>query len=69
MSVWSEEEGLFEGGTQGTGCGSTLQGATYATSEVTVQQDLLLSWDRGFNDDDVQVWGATAGAYRFVRRD
>lgn len=58
----------FEGGTEGRSCESTLMGARYATSEVVLRDDGLDSWDRGYDAQDRQVWGATAGAYRFVRR-
>jgi hypothetical protein len=58
----------FTGGTRGEGCESTLMGARYATSEVELRDDGLDSWDRGFNAQGTQVWGATAGAYRFLRR-
>jgi hypothetical protein len=53
----------------GKGCGSTLNGASYATSEVLLESTLLLSWDRGFDARDQQVWGATAGGYVFDRLD
>ncbi|MEZ4390637.1 MAG: chromophore lyase CpcT/CpeT [Polyangiales bacterium] len=58
----------FEGGTRGQECESTLMGASYATSEVILRDDGLESWDRGFNSQGRQVWGATAGAYVFQRR-
>jgi CpeT protein len=58
----------FVGGTHGKGCGSTLNGASYATSKVELYADRLTSWDQGFNGDDVQVWGATAGPYIFDRK-
>lgn len=61
-------DGRFEGGTRGEGCESTLMGARYATSEVVLREDGMDSWDRGFDARMRQVWGATAGAYRFVRR-
>ncbi|MFO0630372.1 MAG: chromophore lyase CpcT/CpeT [Polyangiales bacterium] len=61
-------DGRFTGGTRGQGCESTLMGARYATSEVELRADGLDSWDRGFNAQGQQVWGSTAGAYRFVRR-
>ena len=57
----------FEGATRGDGCSSSLAGAAYATSEVTITRDVLTSWDRGFDATGEQVWGATAGAYEFVR--
>ncbi len=63
--------GVFSGGTQGNGCESTLRGAAYATSEVTMTNDSLVSWDRGYDAAGKQVWGAEKGGYRFdkVSRD
>ncbi|MGE3180048.1 MAG: chromophore lyase CpcT/CpeT [Phycisphaerae bacterium] len=59
--------GGFAGSTRGTGCESRLAEASYATSEVVITEDLLQSWDRGFDADHQQVWGATKGPYIFVR--
>ncbi len=61
------DSGSFEGATRGKGCSSKLGDAAYATSEVTITRDLLTSWDRGWSASDGQAWGATKGAYRFVR--
>lgn len=60
-------DGTWSGGTDGTGCSSALRGATYATSEVTLSATELRSWDRGFDKDGKQVWGAEKGAYIFKR--
>lgn len=57
----------FVGSTLGSLCTSTLRGAAYATSEVTVTADGLTSWDRGFDRDGRQVWGAEQGGYVFER--
>ena len=57
----------FAGGTEGRGCESTLAGAAYATSEVTVYADRLESLDRGHDADGEQVWGSEAGPYVFRR--
>lgn len=65
---WNEETASFIGGTNGRECLSTLRGATYATTEVTLGRERLDSLDRGWSATDVQLWGSTAGAYRFVRR-
>lgn len=59
----------FVGGTVGNGCASTLNGATYATSEVEMTATEVRSWDRGYDEQDQQVWGAEAGPYIFVRQD
>lgn len=66
-SMFDEDEQVFVGGTEGTDCSSTLGGAEYATSEVTIGPDLLESWDRGWDAHGDQAWGAVAGPYRFVR--
>ena len=59
--------GAYEGSTLGTGCTSSLGGASYATSEVVITPDTITSWDRGFDDERFQVWGAELGPYVFVR--
>lgn len=65
---WNAEAKAFVGGTNGKACASDLNGASYATSEVTLDAEGLESWDRGYDSSDVQVWGAVNGAYEFVRR-
>jgi hypothetical protein len=63
--AWDGEH--FEGGTTGTACASERSGASYTSSEVTLDERLLASWDRGFDASGTQVWGATAGPYEFDR--
>jgi hypothetical protein len=55
----------FKGATEPKKCASTLNGAAYTTSEVTVTDIQVASWDRGYDTSDAQVWGATAGPYLF----
>lgn len=57
----------FQGSTVGANCPSDLNGASYATSHVSLREGVLESWDRGYDADGDQVWGADAGPYRFVR--
>jgi hypothetical protein len=57
----------FAGSTRGKGCASDLRGASYATSEVRIDASGMTSWDRGLDSSGQQVWGATAGGYRFDR--
>ena len=67
-SVHLERSGAgYTGSTLGKGCSSTLRGASYATSFVTVTENSVTSWDRGFDEADEQVWGPTEGPYRFQR--
>ncbi len=64
-----QAEGKFVGSTDGKKCPSDRSGASYATSEVTILKDELHSWDRGYNEKDEQVWGATQGGYVFIKLD
>lgn len=60
-------DGSFVGSTSGTGCSSSIAGASYATSEVVLEAGRLSTWDRGFDADGQQVWGSEAGPYIFDR--
>ena len=57
----------FAGTTDGYHCASTLHGAAYATSEVQIMLTELRTWNRGFDTFGKQKWGATKGAYVFVK--
>lgn len=66
--VWIEAQGSgFIGQTRPGACGSSLRGASYATSVVKITNDTLQSWDRGYNNTNQQVWGAEKGAYVFIK--
>jgi len=62
-----QAEGTYTGGTRGEGCASDLRGASYASSEVTITPTGLKTWDRGYDKDKKQVWGAVKGGYEFKR--
>lgn len=49
-------------------CPSDLNGASYATSEVELREAGLASWDRGYDEQGAQKWGAEKGPYEFTRR-
>ncbi len=57
----------YTGSTLDDNCKSTLRGASYATSTVTVKDGVIMSWDQGFDEDGKQVWGATEGGYIFEK--
>jgi hypothetical protein len=61
-------EGQYGGETMRKTCKSELNGATWASSEVMMEAGKLMSWDRGWNDDDEQIWGAEKGPYIFVKK-
>ncbi len=46
-------------------CESSLYGASYATSEVEIFEDKIISWDRGFDTEGNHIWGAKNGGYVF----
>ncbi len=58
----------YVGSTNGRDCPNKRGEATYATSEVTLRPDRMISWDRGWNNAGVQVWGAEKGGYIFIKR-
>ena len=60
-------DGAFAGATRDRDCESSLRGASYATSEVIIAPDRLTSWDRGYDSEGQQVWGAVDGPYVFDR--
>ncbi|MBT8230845.1 MAG: hypothetical protein KJO50_11340 [Bacteroidia bacterium] len=76
-SILSEREGCdvhlmptengYSGSTKDDLCSSTLRGARYATSRVSIIPGKIESWDQGFDDKDQQVWGAVNGAYVFMK--
>ena len=65
--TWDGEQ--FEGETGEATCPSDLNGASWATSVGTVQDDRIISWDQGWDDNGNQIWGATEGGYIFLRLD
>jgi hypothetical protein len=68
MVLTRRDDRTFVGGTVGTQCANTWRGASYATSQATVTETALTSWDRGYDAEDRQIWGATKGGYIFEKR-
>ncbi|MEM8710605.1 MAG: chromophore lyase CpcT/CpeT [Planctomycetota bacterium] len=62
------EDGMFTGRTDGNACPSELGDAVYATSAVLIGPDKVLSWDRGWDAEGRQAWGAEKGPYLFERQ-
>lgn len=65
--VMKYDGGVFAGGTEASACPSDLRGAAYASSQVRINAGTVVSWDRGFDAQGKQVWGATKGGYVFER--
>ena len=55
----------YLGATNEKSCSSVLYGAVYANSRVEIFNDKIISWDRGFDINDNQIWGAKDGGYVF----
>jgi hypothetical protein len=60
-----QKDGSYKGSTKKGECESTLRGASYATSVVSISPGQIYSWDQGFDANDEQVWGAVKGGYVF----
>ena len=63
-----KNDGIYSGSTPGKECLSSLRGANYATSEVSIYPDKIVSWDRGWDKNDKQVWGAVKSGYIFKKK-
>lgn len=65
--LYKHGEFAFSGSTVDKECASDLRGADYTTSEVTISKDQIISWDRGFDTEGNQIWGARKGGYVFKK--
>jgi hypothetical protein len=63
-----KKDNYFVGSTHKQDCMSTLRGASYASSEVSIFRDKLVSWDRGWDTSGKQMWGAVKSGYEFVKQ-
>lgn len=59
---------IYRGSTHEQDCKNTFRGAAYATSEVTVTEREMRSWDRGYNAQNEHIWGAEYGPYIFRKQ-
>ncbi|MEO8210211.1 MAG: chromophore lyase CpcT/CpeT [bacterium] len=61
------DDTTFQGSTKSNECESELKGDKYATSEVIITKNEIVSWDKGYDESGKQVWGAEKGGYVFKR--
>ena len=66
--ILKKTENGFEGKTGNNTCKSSLRGANYAQSQVSITQNKIMSWDQGFDEEGNQVWGAEKGGYVFIKK-
>ncbi len=59
---------LYLGETQTGGCPANVRGATSISNTIYLFPDGMNTWDRGFDANGNQVWGAANEAYKFRKR-
>ena len=55
----------YMGKTQPGGCATNLRGAAIITNTIILHSEGMDTWDRGFDAQGNQVWGANNEAYQF----
>ena len=60
---------IYSGKTPSEGCPAKVRGAVKITNRIILHQEGMDTWDRGFDESGVQVWGAEDRAYQFRRND
>ena len=65
--LYPEGDSAYVGGTVGDSCFSDLRGGSRVSSEARVTADGMINWDRGYDDEERQVWGSEKGPYVFKR--
>jgi hypothetical protein len=58
---------MYSGSTDGEKCLSGWRGAKYATSIITIIKEGMITWDRGFDENDNYLWGAEIAGYFFEK--
>ena len=61
-----QSDGVLTGGTQGTDCASTQEGASYQTETFRIGSLDVSIWRRGIDSNGLQVWG-TVGPIDYER--
>jgi hypothetical protein len=55
----------YAGNTPEEGCPTNFRGAVRITNTVILRRSAMETWDRGFDADGKQVWGAREDSYQF----
>ncbi|MBW4519023.1 MAG: chromophore lyase CpcT/CpeT [Scytolyngbya sp. HA4215-MV1] len=67
-SVFLRQVGtVFIGSTPLDGCPANYRGAVRITNRVVLSETGMETWDRGFDAQGKQVWGAQANSYQYRR--
>ncbi|MCH2199548.1 MAG: CpcT/CpeT family chromophore lyase [Flavobacteriales bacterium] len=67
--LWDEASHVYTGAPDSATCMSTLRGASFATSIITVYPRAINSWDRGLDSTVAYVWDAEKAGYEFIRQE
>jgi hypothetical protein len=68
-SVFLRKTGsVYVGNTPVDGCPAKVRGAVRITNRVILHETGMDTWDRGFDAQGKQVWGAESDSYQFRRR-
>lgn len=59
--------GGYVGKTPSQGCPANVRGAVRITNTIELNPEGMNTWDRGFDANGKQVWGAESEAYQFRR--
>ena len=62
-----DDDGNYNGNTDGKNCIATFRGSSYVTTDFWVYKKKVLSWERGWDLNDNQRWGSTKGYYIFKK--
>lgn len=63
--IFQKVDDKFVGKTVGKNCPNDLLGAVYTTTEIEISKNRMISWERGFNENDSLMWGSQKGGYVF----
>lgn len=58
----------YMGNTPTDGCPANIRGAVRITNHIEITPDSMNTWDRGFDAQGKQVWGAKTESYQFRRQ-
>ena len=62
-----DDDGNYNGNTDGKNCVATFRGSSYVTTDFWVYKGKILSWERGWNENGEQVWGSERGYYIYKK--
>jgi len=68
LYIQKVDKEIFRGTTMDRKCPSSLKGAIYSSTQLVIYPDRIVSWERGWDKNDVQVWGSVNGAYAFIKK-